>query len=445
MDDRRVVLRRGFASLLALVGAGEATCAQDLLEQTALEAFVETVHEVREVRGIGPGKQLAFRLAKSRDLAPTLVGSWPRIELDATSFAALGLLPAKLDAKRKFGQVQAQMLSIGYDSKTASVAIPEETKKLGRYVAKLLAAQAIGRAIDTERYDIDARMERAKTFDERFVLAALRDGAALLTMSEWAVTKRDGWTMPERLGLQSWERARNDASTRAPRFFSTMLASGLLGRNFYAQSKNGASSLLPTISSGTSKRIESVFRDLPASSEQILHPDKYWSSDRDEPVTLKGEDALLHALSALAQSELTDVNTLGEFGCGIAATPLLQRAIAKVLDKRIGTSVYWSPRASDGWAGDRLYVFGQGENASVAWVTMWDAEADASEFSGVFGSGNAKRAKLETYAEGRIAIFASGKLATRARDIHRAVIEHGKPCRGDRSFDVFDRAAAPQK
>ena len=217
MDDRRVVLRRGFASLLALVGAGEATCAQDLLEQTALEAFVETVHEVREVRGIGPGKQLAFRLAKSRDLAPTLVGSWPRIELDATSFAALGLLPAKLDAKRKFGQVQAQMLSIGYDSKTASVAIPEETKKLGRYVAKLLAAQAIGRAIDTERYDIDARMERAKTFDERFVLAALRDGAALLTMSEWAVTKRDGWTMPERLGLQSWERARNDASTRAPR------------------------------------------------------------------------------------------------------------------------------------------------------------------------------------------------------------------------------------
>ncbi len=435
-----------FASTSGLGGQGAA-------ELTPSEVFSETLHEVRQVRGLGIGKRLDFRLVPSSELAQRHARAWPRLKDDASSFASLGLLIPGIDAGKKLGEVAARMLSIDYEAKSATVFVPTETTKLGRYVAKLLAAQAIGRALDTERYDLEAKLARAKTFDEAFVLVALREGASLLTMSEWATVHREGWTMPERLGIKDWERARNDTSTRSPRFFSVQLAAGLLGRSFFAKSQGGTS-LLPQIASGASKRIEGAFRELPSSSEQVLHPEKYWSSSRDEPVTLAGEEGFLQVLAQLAGSELRDVNTLGEFGCGIAVTPLLQRSDPKIVDTQIATAAYWSPRASEGWGGDRLYVFGSpagsaGETTaakpSMAWITFWDSERDASEFAGTFGAGNGKRMGFVTSHRGRVVVAASGALAAKVDDVHQTLRDKGQPVRAGRSFSLSDEAAAPQK
>jgi hypothetical protein len=103
---------------------------------------------------------------------------------------------------------------------------------------------------------------------------------------------------------------------------------------------------------------------MPASTEQILHPEKYTSNEAPVPVTLPAD--LATRLGTGWTVPLTD--TFGEFQTGIW---LREGGVAE-------------PAASDaaaGWGGDRLAVMNGPEGGwAVAWQTAWDTAADAAAF-----------------------------------------------------------------
>jgi hypothetical protein len=116
------------------------------------------------------------------------------------------------------------------------------------------------------------------------------------------------------------------------------------------------------------KDINKLFKDFPLSSEQILHPDRYYGEKRDNPILVKMPD-LTKLFGGPWKESFNNVH--GEF-----ATKLLLREFKS--DKlRLGMI----DRAAEGWGGDRYVVMEDDKKTAMyVWYTTWDTEKDAKEF-----------------------------------------------------------------
>jgi hypothetical protein len=110
--------------------------------------------------------------------------------------------------------------------------------------------------------------------------------------------------------------------------------------------------------------VSKAFNKLPQSTEQILHPEKYFAYEA--PLKLTVPD-LKQLLGPGWKPIDTDVN--GEWGCYL------------ILDEYLN-SVTESKRAAAGWGGDQfaLYEGSSPEDVFIAQFTAWDTAADAREF-----------------------------------------------------------------
>jgi len=120
---------------------------------------------------------------------------------------------------------------------------------------------------------------------------------------------------------------------------------------------------------GEFKDINKLFKDFPLSSEQILHPEKYYDKEkRDNPILVTLPD--LEKLFGGAWKE-TFNNVHGEFVIKL----LLKEFRSDKL--RLGAI----DRAADGWGGDRYVVLEDDKkNTMYVWYSTWDSEKDAKEF-----------------------------------------------------------------
>ena len=124
--------------------------------------------------------------------------------------------------------------------------------------------------------------------------------------------------------------------------------------------------------------VSKAFARLPLSSEQILHPEKYFSYERPVKVMLpdlsgllnKSEPSGLKSGSArVGNWRRIDYDVNGEWSYYL------------ILDQFLKSPAE-SRRAAAGWAGDRFELYeGPGpENIFIAQMTVWDTENDAREF-----------------------------------------------------------------
>jgi hypothetical protein len=112
------------------------------------------------------------------------------------------------------------------------------------------------------------------------------------------------------------------------------------------------------------KRFEDAHPDkspldqLPASTEQVMHENKYFGETRDAPTSV--------TLPAPTGRVLYE-NNLGEF-----ETRLLLFEYLKDQNSAV--------RGAAGWDGDRYVLFESGNSDALAWLTVWDTSIDAAEF-----------------------------------------------------------------
>jgi hypothetical protein len=105
---------------------------------------------------------------------------------------------------------------------------------------------------------------------------------------------------------------------------------------------------------------ESLLKDLPQSTEQIIHADAYFGNPRDEPVTV--------TLPAPRTGARVYENNLGEF-----ETRLFLYQHLKDQDAAI--------RGAAGWDGDRYVLVRTPQGDGIAWLTVWDSPVDGAEFA----------------------------------------------------------------
>jgi len=124
--------------------------------------------------------------------------------------------------------------------------------------------------------------------------------------------------------------------------------------------------------SGGFKALAKAFADLPRSTEQILHPEKYIGPDFDEPTRLQGGDPT-KALGEGWKRLLT--NTMGEFSLRVHLTEHLGRKHAtRVAEGWDGARYYFCEKAAHPGSKERPSLF-------VGLVSVWDSEQDAAEFA----------------------------------------------------------------
>jgi hypothetical protein len=131
--------------------------------------------------------------------------------------------------------------------------------------------------------------------------------------------------------------------------------------------------------------VDDAHRAPPVSTEQILHPDRYFAHDLPDAIALP-ELPALGALGYLAHDE----DTLGELEMSVWLA--------------IGSSADRDRVAAAGWGGDRLRVYrGPGTATAAVWWTTWDDQAEAIE------------------AERAVTIVASHVFGVRAHRVGRAL------------------------
>jgi hypothetical protein len=107
--------------------------------------------------------------------------------------------------------------------------------------------------------------------------------------------------------------------------------------------------------------VDAAFDDPPISTEQLLHIEKYLGEVRDEPIEITLPTINLDDLGWTPVAQ----NTFGEFQTRI----LLGNSPDAIV-------------AAEGWDGDRFQVWEHEDGRlAVAWISVWDSDADAAQFA----------------------------------------------------------------
>jgi hypothetical protein len=128
--------------------------------------------------------------------------------------------------------------------------------------------------------------------------------------------------------------------------------------------------------------VSAAYKNLPKSTEQILHNDKYAAGE--EPVKVSLRDIS----SSLGRGwKMADNDVEGEWGYYLLLDQILQ-------------SPDVSKKASAGWGGDRYALFTGPKPTDVLVVqkTVWDTEQDAREFFDAYVARTTKRYGVEPSA-----------------------------------------------
>src|SRR5207249_4579719 len=137
----------------------------------------------------------------------------------------------------------------------------------------------------------------------------------------------------------------------------------LLRASVAFQYDDGTTFVGQALAAGGWAAVDRVHLDPPESTEQVLHPQRYYD-DRDRPivVTLRGTDRL----EATGFTRILE-DTIGELGIRVLATRALPAERAVLV--------------AAGWGGDRLRALQRGADLVLVWMTAWDSPADAGEFA----------------------------------------------------------------
>ncbi len=146
----------------------------------------------------------------------------------------------------------------------------------------------------------------------------------------------------------------------------------LLTETFIFRYRDGTGFVETVRRKAGARGVDELFRRPPASSEQVLHPEKYFAGETPREIVL--DEAGFNANNWKVA----------------ASTPLGELGVRGLLLKSL--SAKDAARAAAGWGGDRAYLFERNASTPLfVWKTRWDTATEAAEF---FRAYNSLRAKL---------------------------------------------------
>ncbi|MCA9000939.1 MAG: hypothetical protein KDB61_03380 [Planctomycetes bacterium] len=304
------------------------------------ERFVEYYHSMEDRMG-------GAELTKKEELMAVL----------------LQLIPSDVD----LGALQEELLAtqVGgfYDPATDAFYVMEG---LEDDLIRIIMSHELTHALDDQHYDLAAKdKELMDNNDSLLAHHAVIEGSAQVVMNRWLV---QNLASLDRAALLQFQ-AKMDAQ-------ELLSAPRLLWKPFFALYMQGQAFLcrkdrFSMFATADIADLDRAFQNLPVSTEQILHPGKYWTKeDVDLPHRVKqGLARLPEGWSAFHSS------ILGELYLGLLCGPADGEVTAASI-----TKLNYTDASTSGWGGDRVQILAKGDSRVLILDTFWDTAGDAREF-----------------------------------------------------------------
>jgi hypothetical protein len=268
----------------------------------------------------------------------------------------LGLLPPSMDYRATLLEVLKEQVAGYYDPVEAKlhladwISIPLQEIALSHEICHGLQDQHFG----LKRFTKPIK----ENSDQQLAQAALVEGDCTGVIIEYSLAPQgldlgSVGAAVDQLAKQVLTSGGSPRIKAAPRFLRDTLLFPYLG---------GLSLIQRVRAKYPWATVSKMFQRPPESTEQVLHPEKYWTSEHPVPIRTR-------PLPALAAYTRTRQDVLGELQLSIYLSQ--------------GVSDDVAARAAAGWGGDVLQSFRQDRDALplVVHLTTWDSEADALEFA----------------------------------------------------------------
>lgn len=284
------------------------------------------------------------------------------VAAEEAAFRRLGLLEQQDDLRELvLGLLTDQALAY-YDPRSATITFVGHVDEVGA-VGSLIVVHEYVHALQDQHWDLDGTRERDPSRSDRILAqSALTEGDATALMYEWAARN---------LKLGELIKASEEALSRSDEKFLARMPLLLRRQMVEFPYFDGWAFVTALRSRDTGWRaVDAAWEARPASTEQILHPERY-------PDDVPFEIALPDLTGRLGEGwAATYQQTLGEMQMGVW-----------VADGKAAPTVLGLPgklpraEAVEGWGGDRLVSLEGPEGAwAIVWQTAWDADREADEF-----------------------------------------------------------------
>jgi hypothetical protein len=357
--------------------AAPAAAPAHLTEAEALALTREVSASVESIRGLRFERPVTVKLVDDatarKHFQKRLEKFWPpaQVAVEQKVHTLLGLLPPGTDIVERLLDLLEEQAGGYYDPSADTFYILTDMPKA---VAPILFSHELTHALDDQHFDLDGHLTDALDDDDRgTAMGAVIEGSGMLVMSVYLAREMAAGRLSASalLELQESEAGKAEKLGAAPPLLQRLLlAPYLLGQSFLLRGNP-----LAILRGVAPADLDRAFKTPPASTEQLLHPAKYWDdATRDVPRIVKVPD-LSERLGA--EWKLSAQGNLGELTLAVLTG-------GESLDPKGPDAVRaesWTNPGAAGWGGDLYQLYEGPQGAAVtALATVWDSPEEAKEF-----------------------------------------------------------------
>jgi hypothetical protein len=333
----------------------------------ATDAVLRETSEIRQLAILRPVKSGAQSRAEiERMIIKNMDEDTTPEEMHASELALkkLGLVPASFEMRPFIIKLLTEQVAGYYDPKAQQFYLADWIDLEGQ---EPVMAHELTHALQDQHFNL-RRFDKWPKGDSDAELAAhaLIEGDATLTMIRymWSDIKR---AMAFAKSMEN-EKSSSEQIDSAPRS---------LRETLLFPYEQGTEWCTAVYGRGGWARISQAFTELPQSTEQILHTEKYFQHEAPVKVEMADASRLLGP-----NWKRIDYDVNGEWSYYL------------ILDEFLKSGAE-SKRAAAGWGGDRYAVYAGPKEGDVfiAQLTAWDTETDAVEFFDAYAERTERRYK----------------------------------------------------
>ncbi|HEX8559622.1 MAG TPA: hypothetical protein VF668_16085 [Pyrinomonadaceae bacterium] len=377
--SKRIRLRKLFApalaAALACAAAGGASAqrarpaAVNPKTAAVREATTEVLRETAALRKLAVLRPVRSGAQSRAEIEQMLVRNLnesatpEEMAASETTLRKLGLVPADFQLRAFIIKLLTEQVAGYYDPKTQEFYLADWIDLDGQ---RPVMAHELTHALQDQHFNL-RRFESWPKHDSDAELAAhaLVEGDASFLMMQY-VMQSPARQLAFLKSMVAGGAGSSEQIEKAPRVLrETLLFPYLQGSSFVTQ----------VYKRGGWEAVTAAYKNLPKSTEQVLHAEKYQSDEPAQKVALRDVSASLGKGWRMADNDVQ-----GEWGFYLLLDEVLQAPDV-------------SKKAAEGWGGDRYALFvGPGKtDALVAQKTVWDTEADAREFFDAYARRTTRR------------------------------------------------------
>src|SRR5262245_55635466 len=282
----------------------------------------------------------------------------PQALVDANErlLKGLGLLPADANLGDLYVKLLGEQVAGLYSPDDKALYVVSHTGKLGP-TEKTTFAHEYTHALQDQNFDLSSlKLDEVGEGDRGIARLSLVEGDATLVMTYWQIQHLSQTELLQLLG-ESLNPEVSGSLTAMPKILQESLLFPYTAGLGFVQMLQAA---------GGWDAVNNAFTSPPASTEQVMHPEKY--GVHELPVDVELPSDLASKMGSGWSKGLED--TLGEFQLKVWLDQVKAAAGVPSADK-----------AAAGWGGDRVMLLdGPSGARAIALKTAWDTPADAAEF-----------------------------------------------------------------